>query len=175
MKKIKINYPWEKDSSRKLCDQYNCKNFAEFQAPKSTNSDEKYNFCLEHVKLYNKRWNFFAGKSQEEIYCYLKNETYLNKPTRPMSEKIKSKIDFEFVFDFLNEEKKTFNPSNDNNLERALKLFNLKVPFNKKSLKEKYNILVKANHPDLHAGDKGKESLLKKINNYYKILQKIAN
>ena len=71
--------------------------------------------------------------------------------------------------------KKTFNPSNDNNLERALKLFNLKVPFNKKSLKEKYNILVKANHPDLHAGDKGKESLLKKINNYYKILQKIAN
>tara|TARA_B100000989_G_C19493324_1_gene450844 strand:+ start:772 stop:1299 length:528 start_codon:yes stop_codon:yes gene_type:complete len=175
MKKIKINYPWEKDSSRNLCDEPNCKNLAEYQAPKSINSKEKYNFCLEHVRIYNKRWNFFAGKSQDEIYRYLKNEAYLNKPTSPMSNKVCSKINFEFIFDFLDDNKNKNEQSINSELEKALKVFKLKIPITKKKLKEKYNYLVKANHPDLHDGDSDKESLLKKINNYYKILQKIAN
>ena len=29
-------------------------------------------FCLAHVKEYNKRWNFFAGKTQTQIYDYQK-------------------------------------------------------------------------------------------------------
>ena len=46
-------------------------------APKSPNSKEKYSFCLSHVKEYNKRWNFFAGKSQSQIYDYQKNDFLL--------------------------------------------------------------------------------------------------
>ena len=66
MKKKKFTkcYPWE--SSEKVftkCDQENCNLPGEFKAPKSINSSAKYNFCLHHVKIYNKRWDFFAGKS----------------------------------------------------------------------------------------------------------------
>ena len=40
--------------------------------------------------------------------------------------------------------------------------------------KLRYNALVKQNHPDIHGQNKQKEKLLKKINNCYKILKKIA-
>ena len=35
--------------------------------------------------MYNKRWNFFAGKSQNEIYEYQKNDIFEGKPTKPFS------------------------------------------------------------------------------------------
>ena len=43
-----------------------------YEAPKSPNSKEKYFFCLEHIKIYNKRWNYFAGKSQRQIHDFQK-------------------------------------------------------------------------------------------------------
>ena len=69
-------------------------------APKSPNSNEKYIFCLEHIKEYNKRWNFFAGKSQNQIYEYQKNDFFIGRPTRPFSKGHSSKIKFEFEYSF---------------------------------------------------------------------------
>ena len=58
--------------TNKKCDEKGCNEDGKFIAPKSPNSGEKYFFCLKHIKLYNKRWNFFAGKSQREIYNFQK-------------------------------------------------------------------------------------------------------
>lgn len=183
MKKKKFirDYPWNDDEKKFVeCDQLGCKKKGDFKAPKSISSDETYNFCLEHVKQYNRRWDFFAGKSQNEIYKYLKNEMYQNKPTKPMSEKVSSKINFEFDFEnFFDEKKKFSKTQNTNNvndeISAALELFKLDIPFKINQLKQRYNILVKKNHPDLHGGDEKKNNLLKKINIYYKKLQKIAS
>lgn len=176
MKKFKITYPWEGIS--KKCDQENCDQPGYFKAPKSIKSKEKYHFCLEHIKIYNKRWDFFAGKSQKQIYNFLKNDTLPNKPTRPMSERIHSKIHFEFGFDFFKENYSNKNQeskiSKKTEHQNALDLFNLSPTFSKNDLKKSYNLLVKKNHPDLNGGNKKKETLLKKINKYYKVLQKIA-
>ncbi len=60
--------------STKQCDEKGCNEEGSFIAPKSPNNREKYFFCLKHIKLYNKRWNFFAGKSQAEIYNFQKND-----------------------------------------------------------------------------------------------------
>ncbi|MAH78373.1 MAG: hypothetical protein CBE14_002235 [Rickettsiales bacterium TMED254] len=180
-KKITLNFPWdEKKLNIKKCDQINCNNQGDYKAPKSINSNEVYNFCLEHVKIYNKRWNFFAGKSQKQIYQFLKEETYINKPTRPMSERISSKINFDFSFDadfnsfFEKKPKKETMSSKLTEIDKALNLFNLSIPFTSLELKKIYNNLVKRNHPDLHDGNKKKETLLKKINIYYKLLKKVA-
>lgn len=176
-KKIAKDYPWEKNGDKFVkCDQENCDEEAHFKAPKSVNSLEKYNFCLEHVKVYNKRWDFFAGKSQDQIYDFLKNDLYQDKPTRPISEKVSSKINFEFnAFDedFL-KDNSTDKEKFQDNINVALDLFNIMPPFSSSQLKKKYNNLVKKNHPDLHDGDEKKENLLKKINIYYNILKKIA-
>lgn len=178
-KNLTRNFPWkQKDSQEILCEQSNCDRPGLYKAPKTISSKEHYNFCLEHVKIYNKRWNFFAGKSQKEIYDYLKNEIYQNKPTRPMSEKIHSKIKFDYSYVFEEKFEEIENKQKNNkksDLDNALDLFNLQVPFTVSQLKKKYNVLVKKNHPDIHGGDVKKESLLKKINIYYKNLKKVAN
>ena len=176
-KKLIREYPWE-DEGKKIskCDQIGCQRRGEYKAPKSVSSKETYNFCLEHVKKYNMRWDFFAGKSQDQIYMFLKNDIYNNKPTRPMSDRVSSKINFEFNFgDFFDLKKENINRDNlSNELNEALDIFKIKIPFNSIQLKKKYNNLVKKNHPDLYGGDKKKDAKLKKINIYYKILQKIA-
>ncbi len=178
-KKFTKKFPWElKESKDKTCDQQNCDEIAIFKAPKSVNSKTYYYFCKEHIKIYNKRWNFFAGKSQKEIYDYLKNEMYIHKPTRPISERVSSRIKFDFSYIFENnfkycDENKNNTASDD--LGKALNLFKLKRPFSMQELKKSYKDLVKKNHPDIHGGDIKKDSLLKKINNYYKNLKKVAN
>ena len=40
--------------SIKKCDEKGCTEDGNFVAPKSPNSNEKYFFCLKHIKLYNK-------------------------------------------------------------------------------------------------------------------------
>ena len=95
-----------------------------------------------------------------------------------MSDRISSKIKFDFSYIF--ENNYNYNKKSDNNdladdLVAALNLFKLKQPFSMQELKKSYKELVKKNHPDVHGGDIKKESLLKKINNYYKNLKKVAN
>ena len=62
--------------SIRQCDEKGCNEEGNFIAPKSPNNNEKYFFCLKHIKLYNKRLNFFAVKSQSEIYKYQKNDIF---------------------------------------------------------------------------------------------------
>ena len=184
MKEIKKKkYTWENFDEFPKCDQIDCDLPGKYKAPKTPRSNEKYNFCLKHVTNYNKRWNYFAGKSQDEIYKFLREDQFLSKPTRPISETVssvgKNNFDFDFIFEFNDNttNKKTNNRTpikNKSELELALELFELELPFDNSELKKKYNLLVKENHPDLHGQDLEKEKLLKKINNYYIILQKIV-
>ncbi len=175
----KKGYDWEPVSKNFVkCDQVGCKSRGEYQAPKTPNSSERYNFCLKHIKIYNKRWNFFAGKSQSEIYEFLRNELY-NSETKPLKERISSKIKFDYDFDFdqndfYKHSSKNNTNSYDTETQNALKTFKMNTPIESVALKKKYNALVKENHPDLHGQNPKKEKLLKKINNHYKILKKIA-
>ncbi|UYN98485.1 MAG: DnaJ domain-containing protein [Devosia sp.] len=50
------------------CDWEGCEAPGEFRAPKGVRSEGQYhNFCLEHVRHYNKAFNYFAGMSPEEL------------------------------------------------------------------------------------------------------------
>lgn len=184
MKEIKKKkYNWENFDEFPKCDQVDCDLPGEYKAPKTPRSNEKYNFCLKHVTNYNKRWNYFAGKSQDEIYKFLREDQFLSKPTRPISETVssmgKNNFDFDFNCEFTSystnkKKNKSKTITKQSELELALELFELELPFQNSELKKKYNLLVKENHPDLHGQNHEKEKLLKKINNYYKILQKIV-
>lgn len=51
-----------------VCDWEGCEAPGEFKAPKGVRSEGQYhNFCLEHVRHYNKAFNYFAGMSPEEL------------------------------------------------------------------------------------------------------------
>ena len=168
------------DYSIKKCDEKGCKEEGNFIAPKSPNSSEKYFFCLKHIKLYNKRWNFFAGKSQAEIYNFQKNDFFEGKPTFPFSDGMRSKIKFEFNY-FADKEKLKFSEKRKKfekvdklifnaEVESSLRLMKLNENFNENDLKKKYKELVKKFHPDVKNNIKNKEKIIKKINNAYKLL-----
>ena len=184
--KKKSNKPTfvESDNGKKirLCQEKGCLNEGEYEAPKSPNSKEKYFFCLHHIKIYNKRWNYFAGKSQKQIYDFQKNDFFEGRPTRPFSYGYSSKIKFEFEYS-LDEEKikfkrknKSFYRSKKNNtkLQNALNIFSLSDDFSEKILKKRYKELVKKYHPDLNRSFLNKDSKIKEINNAYNFLLQLA-
>ena len=166
----------------RLCHEKGCLNEGEYEAPKSPNSKEKYFFCLHHIKIYNKRWNYFAGKSQKQIYDFQKNDFFEGRPTRPFSYGYGSKIKFEFEYS-LDQEKikfkrknKSFYRSKNNNtkLQNALNIFSLSDDFSEKILKKRYKELVKKYHPDLNRNFLNKDLKIKEINNAYNFLLQLA-
>ncbi|MEE2694730.1 MAG: DnaJ domain-containing protein [Pseudomonadota bacterium] len=171
---------FKEDCSKKRCDEVNCENIGEYYAPKSPNNHERYLFCLEHIRLYNKRWDFFAGKSQDEIYEYQKNDFLKDKPTKPFSIGSISKIKFQFNYFFdkqkirFRKKRKRFekngNYSFNEQVEHSLMILNLTSNSNQDELKKRYKILVKKYHPDVKNDLSNKEIKMKDINKAYKIL-----
>ena len=180
-KKATDSYIFFDKADERKCDEKDCNEIGEFFAPKSPNSSEKYLFCSKHIKLYNKRWNFFAGKSQNEIYEFQKNDIFEGKPTKPFSTGSASKINFEFniIFDtqklkfrkkrkrFENKENYSFNEQ----IENSLTILKLKPNFSEDQLKARYKKLVKKYHPDVKNTINNKEQKMKEINKAYKILK----
>ena len=63
---------------------------AEHRAPKSReNLREYYWFCLEHVREYNKSWNYFEDMSEEQISTYRHNSATWHRPTWDLGTKPK--------------------------------------------------------------------------------------
>lgn len=173
---------FQQDCHLKKCDEVNCEKVGEYLAPKSPNSSEKYFFCLEHIKLYNKRWNYFAGKSQKEIYDFQKNDFFEGKPTRPFSKNgsaSKIKFQFKYYFDKQNMKFKKKNKTEENNInsklngkvQNSLAILGLKADVTEDQLKSKYKSLVKKYHPDVKNNLLNKEMKMKDINNAYKIIK----
>ena len=166
----------------RICHEKGCLNEGEYMAPKSPNNNEKYFFCLDHIKIYNKRWNYFAGKNQKQIYDFQKNDFFEGRPTRPFSNGYSSKIKFEFEFGLNHQKlkfkrkKKSFFTNNKNNskVDKALKIFSLNDDFSEKILKKRYKELVKKYHPDLNRSFLNKDSKIKEINNAYNFLLRLA-
>jgi len=175
----------ESDDGKKirLCQEKDCFNEGEYEAPKSPNSKEKYFFCLHHIKIYNKRWNYFAGKSQKQIYDFQKNDFFEGRPTRPFSYGYDTKIKFDFEYS-LDHEKIKFKKKNksffssdkksNSKVQEALKIFSLSDDFSEKTLKKRYKELVKKYHPDLNRSFLKKDSKIKEINNAYNFLLQLA-
>jgi len=180
----KNNLSWEKTSYKK-CDSKNCKQKGEFRAPKSrVLLNEYFYFCLDHIKEYNKSWDFYKGMSVEQIENSIRSDTFWDRPSWPL------KNSFKNVFDDFNEYVEEFATTgndkiNDNyfrnklldeslTLEetKALKDLDLKMPLSLEKIKKNYKKLVKIFHPDVNGNNKKAEERFKQINESYKLLLK---
>lgn len=178
-----LNEPHIKAKPRQ-CDFPGCSKEGKYRAPKSKKElDNYFWFCLEHVRLYNARWNFHAGLSQTEIEQQLRADTTWWRPTWPLGTNPSSGatpcIDFG-SFGVDNWDKKNKKPADTHNTgwqpkpgsleEEALAIFDLNTPVTKAEVKEKYKKLVKKNHPDTNGDDPDAEEKLKSINRAYSTL-----
>ena len=185
----KNNLSWERTFFRK-CDKENCDKKGEFKAPKSRILlNEYYFFCLEHVKEYNKSWDFYKGLSVNQIENSMREDTIWNRPSWPLKGNPYKVIEqihsfFSEDIDGLQSDNKDSNYFKnkllDESLSReedaALSILELKLPLTLDKIKKNYKKLVKIFHPDVNGNNKKAEEKFKEINKSYKIiLEKLKN
>ena len=53
---------------KNICDWNNCNEIGEYKAPVEKDNSRKYRLlCLEHVKEFNKNWNYFSGMNDDQM------------------------------------------------------------------------------------------------------------
>ena len=180
----KNNLSWEKTHYKK-CDSPKCKEKGEYRAPKSRVMLNKYfYFCLDHIKEYNKSWDFYKGMSVEQIENSMRSDTFWDRPSWPLKNSFKNIFDEfnEYVEDFVKNDDDKINDTYFKNKlldesltieeAKALKELDLKMPISLEKIKKNYKKLVKIFHPDVNGNNKDAEEKFKQINESYKLLLK---
>ena len=175
----------------RTCEWPGCAFSAEHKAPRSRDMLREYRwFCLEHVRDYNRRWNYFEGMTEDEVEADLRRDTVWQRPTWPIGESDPSEprgpkagsgpfgIDPEYFTDnfgfFKDADGAPKNPNSSVNFETrdALATFGLALPMTLDELKAKYKELVKRFHPDTNGGTKEAEEKFKEIHTAYETLRR---
>ena len=185
----KNNFSWEKSFFRK-CDKNSCNEKGEFRAPKSRLLlNEYYFFCMDHIKEYNKSWDFYKGLSVNQIESSMREDIIWNRPSWPLKGnpyKVMEQINniFNDENGSINREFKDDKYFNNKLIDqtlteeenKALSILSIKLPLTLEKIKKNYKKLVKIFHPDVNGNDKLAEEKFKEINKSYRIvLQKFKN
>ena len=157
---------------KNICDWNNCKEIGEFKAPVEKDNSKKYRMlCLNHVKEFNKNWNYFSGMDDKEILNFLKSDMVWHKPTQSFSS---SDNFFKVLWnntlkgdDAKNDLKSNYSSMrqfkfNHNDI-KAFGILGISVGLKWKKIQDKFKLLVKKFHPDINAGNKKYEEKLKLI------------
>jgi DnaJ-domain-containing protein 1 len=166
------------------CDHPGCTGKRLYRAPRARNAlNSYYWFCLEHVRLYNRAWNFYAGMSAEEVEACIREDVVGWRPTWPMEpgrfpHSLRgNRYDPFGLFgkgrggrDATARSRQCWPRRSPE--RKALTLFDLEPPVTLADLKARYKELVKRHHPDANGGDKTAEEKLKRINGAYRILKR---
>ena len=68
-----------------LCDHPNCSQPGLYHAPRSRERlQERYQFCLEHVRIYNRSWDYCRGMSRTEIERMIQDTAVWERRTWPV-------------------------------------------------------------------------------------------
>lgn len=162
------------DSGMQTCQHPDCGEPGEFRAPRSREQVRDYLwFCLEHVREYNRQWNYHAGMSEDEIEADRRGTTYWHRPTWPLNG-AKRAESLRDGFGFFEDEEAAAAQrraaADDSADAEALAIMNLSPPLTADAIKRRYKELVKQHHPDANGGDKRAEERLKAINQAYATL-----
>lgn len=163
------------------CNMPGCASHGEFKAPKHRGLDEYYTFCYDHVKDYNKAWNFFSGMSDHEVEHHVYNSFYGDRPTWKYSGEGTAEENLRDAAEKLyyheeerpqqNDRTRTFQADSNSPEHEAMAIMGLAPPMTLEKIKERYKILAKKHHPDLNKNSASAAEQLKKINMAYTILK----
>jgi len=155
-----------------------CRQPGDYKAPKSRWNTEEYQYlCLDHIREFNKAWDYFEGWNRDEIEDFTHSVVHGHRPTwkigsEPLftSEKLR-----ESFFKMMGEEPpKVKKPETraERKLREALSLLDLEPGVTVVTVKSQYKKLVKKYHPDVNKGKEAEETF-KRITAAYTQLLKI--
>ena len=164
---------------KNICDWENCKEIGNYKAPLEKDNSRKFRYlCLEHIKIFNKNWNYFENMNDHEVEFFIKSDLTWHKSTKKFgsSENFFNILWNNALDDKLNIFKssnfKDFKKTNLSEKDRhALQILGLNYQANWADIQKKFKGLVKKYHPDKNRGSKKYEDLLKKITLAYSQLK----
>lgn len=175
----------ESGSKAQTCEMPSCGEKGEHKAPKHRGLNEYYHFCIDHVREYNKAWNFFTGMSDKEVEDHMISSMYGDRPTwrydnGESAEDILKRKAWQ-TYNFTDKEppkdRQNGNHANGHSMDKnspehgAMAIMGLSPPITLDGIRKRYKHLAKKHHPDLNRGCAKSEELLKEINMAYTILK----
>lgn len=175
-----------------VCEWEGCTEPGLYPAPKGRGREgQYYRYCLDHVREYNKSYNYFAGLPDEEVIRHQKEDVVGHRPTwfigvNPGARQHpRNGARGGFAYRFatydpfgLFPEQPTANPSGkrpERPLRRAerkcLRQLNLEDTATKADIKARFKELVKRLHPDRNQGDRRSEDKLREVIQAYNYLR----
>jgi curved DNA-binding protein CbpA len=150
---------------------------------------EFFNFCVDHVRHYNKSFNYFSGLNDTEIAKFQKEAITGHRPTWKAGVNAASKEGVEAStrwgranprakmrdpFGLFNDGKPNPTPQQRKlkQLEgKAFETLGLAGNAGSEAIKARYKELVKQHHPDANGGDRSSEDRLAEVIQAYKLLR----
>ncbi|MBZ9851068.1 J domain-containing protein [Mesorhizobium sp. CA14] len=190
----KIRIRPEKDAELKsrapICQWDGCNEAGTHRAPVGRLKEGEYfRFCFEHVREYNKGFNYFSGVSDSEIARFQKEALTGHRPTWRMGANgggPRSAPDFAQQRSgragYYNRMRDPFNLFGSGAREprerkakpleaKALETLGLDTKATGQDIKARYKELVKRHHPDANGGDRGSEDRLRDVLQAYRVLK----
>lgn len=174
------------------CSWEGCGEAGLYRAPLGRGREGQYrHLCLEHVRQYNKSYNYFAGMSDEDVAAYQKAALTGHRPTWTMHPGSGGANDWRAVWSGLYDN--PFDLFDDGprdpgarerhsdprprrrllpGLRRALDVLGLAEDASKDDIKGRYKALVKKHHPDANNGDRSCEARLRSVIAAYSVLKR---
>lgn len=176
------------------CDWGGCEAAGTHPAPKGRGHEGQYHhFCIDHVRLYNKSYNYFSGLPDDAVADWQKSAATGHRPTWTMGSNPDAsgprargeefeipktwtrrsgdpRIQFGRAARFRAEYRAP--PVRRKPLEKkALDTLGLPDTADRDAIRARYKDLVKRHHPDANGGDRSSEGRLQEIIQAYKLLR----
>ncbi len=179
------------EGTGRACQWPGCGQPGEFRAPPAEGAapgdrpPEYQWFCLDHVREFNARYNFFAGMSPDEISHAQRPYAGWERETRAFAtagaDRPPPWADFSDPLDAIGARFRTRMAEERTRADgkplsgddrRALKVLGLGTDADRRALRTRYSELVRKYHPDRNGGDRGFEAKLQDVIAAYQALRK---
>jgi hypothetical protein len=175
-------YQPDSDAGERVCEWDGCEEAGEFRAPKAAHSLRDFQwFCLDHVREYNKGWNYFSGLDETDIESIRRQDSVWHRPSWPLGGGTSGAAFKAAAANGFSDPLGAFDdatagatrpaapPSPRDEALAKLDLDRSATPADRKA---RYKELVKKHHPDANGGCKESEERFKLINEAYTYLLK---
>jgi len=171
------------DQNAGPCQWPGCSRHGGYRAPKGRRAEGEYHdFCLDHVKEYNKTYNYFAGMDEEAVRVFQKADATGHRPTWKLGENSWAELNggrfrrgatggarsSRDPFGLFGEsaprpESAPAPRALRNDQKKALESLGLDEHATPGEVKAQYKMLVKRFHPDANGGSRAMEDRFREI------------
>ncbi len=174
------------ETSSRQCEHDGCTKDGKFRAPRSPDQLEDFVwFCQEHIREYNRKWNFFENHSETAFEEQMESDKVWGRDTKPFAEALRDRakgvdtpegqafkrFGFDDPYEVLGANG-TLNPAEGAAARqrrlppterKAIEILGAGDAMTKTEIRKVYKSLVKVLHPDLNGGRRDDEERLAEV------------